>query len=188
MEIGYIVLKQIIVMFLMIAAGWGLYKAGLITQAGSRDMGNLLLYVVMPCVILKSFFKNGRYDTSGLLLSFFFAGAAVLLSILIAGIVFGRRYRMENFGTSFSNAGFMGIPIVAGVLGDKAVFYVTSFIVLINLLQWTYGVVVMTGDPGAVTVKKISRNPVVLSMSAGLLLYFLRFDIPDVIKDRKSVV
>ena len=63
-------------------------------------------------------------------------------------------------------------------LGEEAVFYVASFVALLNILQWTYGVLVITGDKSAISFAKIRTNPIVLSFMAGILLFFLPVSLP----------
>ena len=67
-------------------------------------------------------------------------------------------------------------------LGDDAVFYIASFVALLNILQWTYGVYIMTSDRSMIRLKKIALNPVVLGFAAGLFLFFLPVRIPEVVQ------
>lgn len=53
---------------------------------------------------------------------------------------------IDNFAAAFSNTGFIGIPLVRAVLEDEAVFYTVGIISMLNILQWTYGVAVLTGE------------------------------------------
>ena len=55
MDNALIVVRQIAVMFLYMAAGYTLFKTGKLTLAGSRDIATLLLWVVLPCLLIESF-------------------------------------------------------------------------------------------------------------------------------------
>lgn len=46
---------------------------------------------------------------------------------------------LPNFIAAFSNASLMGIPLILTSLGAQAVFCSTSFTIMLNILQWTYG-------------------------------------------------
>ena len=50
-----ILLKQICTMFLLIGAGVLLVKKGLLSEQGGKDLGNILLRLVIPCVIIKTY-------------------------------------------------------------------------------------------------------------------------------------
>ena len=55
MELGFILLKQILIMFIFMAIGYVLFKKDKITTHGSKDIGTLLIYCVIPIIIIKSF-------------------------------------------------------------------------------------------------------------------------------------
>lgn len=181
-DIIRILLKQIATMFVLMFLGAALYRGKKITDEGSRDMGAVLLYLVMPCAILNAFMTDFSMEKARALL---WASAAALgslaLSMAAARIVFGGRYRIEHFGSAFSNAGFIGIPLVTAVLGSQAVFYISPFVALLNLFQWTYGVSVMTGRRDTVSRRNLCKNPILLSLLAGLLLFALPFSLPDTV-------
>lgn len=171
--------KQILLMFLYMGIGVCLYKKQIITCQGSKELGTLLLYVVMPCVIIRSFLQE--YSTERvlwLLETFVISLLSLLLSMVISYIVFGTRQKIENFSASFSNAGFIGIPLVQGVLGGDSVFFVAFFVALLNLFQWTYGVVVITGKKEYISWKKLAKNPILISLLAGCILFICRIEMP----------
>lgn len=173
-----------IVMCLLMAVGVWLFKTGRITAKGNKELGNFLLYIILPGTILNSFLsaEYSREKITGLLWSFAAATLSLLLAILISHIVFGDKYKIEHFGTAFSNAGFMGIPIVQAVIGTDAMFYVTAYVALLNILQWTYGVVVMSGKKEAVSLKKLVTNPIIISTILGVGIYLLQIRTASVLK------
>ena len=46
---------QIVVMFLMVVVGYAMYKHGMLTERGTKDMSVLLLKVVTPIILMSSF-------------------------------------------------------------------------------------------------------------------------------------
>ncbi len=184
-----ILLKQICIMFLLIAVGMFLVKKGYLSEQGGKDLGAILLRVVIPCVILKSYITEYTAERAiDLAVSAAMALLALLVAMVISFLVFGTKRSIENFGASFCNVGFIGIPLVQAVLGEGAVFYLASFIALLNILQWTYGVFILTGDKETVRIKTIAANPVVLAFFGGLLLFFLRIPVPQVIVSTLSSI
>lgn len=177
-----ILLKQICIMFLLIAVGIFLVKNGYLSEQGGKDLGAILLRVVIPCVILKSYITEYTPERArDLAISAGMSLMALIIAMIISCLIFRMKYSIENFGASFCNVGFIGIPLVQAVLGEGAVFYLASFIALLNILQWTYGVFVMTGDKDIIRMKAIVTNPVVLAFCGGLLLFFLQIPVPQVI-------
>lgn len=173
-------IRQIAVMFILMGAGYILYKSKKISNAGSREMGTILLYLVIPAVIINSFCiernaENMNYFLSSSLVSLIAAGIACAVS----WFAFGRKDGIACFSSAFSNAGFIGIPLVTAAVGPQAVMFVSTMIVLVNLLQWTFGVFVLTGDRSAMSPQKVLTNPTTIGLCIGLAVFLLKISIPD---------
>ena len=182
MDFIILLLKQNILMFLYLLIGYFLFRKKLIGISGSADIGRMLLHIVMPAAILKAYMTSYTPERLiGLVLSFLAALLALLLAIFISRIFFKKEQAIERFGAAFSNAGFIGIPLVQMTLGEEAVFYISSFVALLNILQWTYGVFILTGDRNTFSFQKLRTNPVILSFLGGLLLFFLPVTLPDLL-------
>lgn len=189
MALAFILLKQIVVMFLLMSIGYGLFKAKKITLQGNKELGILLIYVILPSSIIKSYITDySQEKLYGLFVSLLAAIAALAVSVIISRFVFGNRQKVEHFGTAFSNAGFLGIPLVKAIVGESAVFYVAAFVALLNILQWTYGVVVMSGSREAISFKKIATNPVIISLGIGLFLFISQLAVPSILTDTIAIL
>lgn len=179
----FIVLRQIVIMFIYMAIGGLLFQKGLITKEGSKSLANLLLYVVLPCVVVKSFCVARTPErTSGLLVSFLAALGILLLAMAVSHLLF-QKNPIDDFGAAFSNAGFMGFPLVAAVQGSEAIFYAAGFVALLNALQWTYGQFLISGDSGYRSPKAILKNPLVLSLLLGILIFCFEIPVPAIASD-----
>ena len=109
--ITQILLQQTIIMFLLMMLGLLLSRRGMITEQGSRDLSNVLLYAVIPCVILRSYMSEFSMDKLRAMgISAVIAVIAFIASIGVAYLTCGTRHRIENFAIAFGNAGFIGIP------------------------------------------------------------------------------
>ena len=183
MEMAWILLRQVLTMFLLVGLGYALFRGKKISPEGSKTLGNILIYLVLPCVIINSFrITRTQEHVQGLLISA--AGAAVLLtlSILISRTLF-RKDPIAHFASAFSNPGFFGIPLITATLGQGAVFYVAFFIAFLNILQWTYGVSLMNRQPfsDGLSFRKLIRAPFVIAMLIGLLLFITQPPLPDIL-------
>lgn len=179
----FIVLRQSIIMFVYMAIGGLLFQKGLITKEGSKSLANLLLYVVLPCVVVKSFCVARTPERmSGLLVSFLAALGILLLAMAVSHLLF-KKNPIDDFGAAFSNAGFMGFPLVAAVQGSEAIFYAAGFVALLNALQWTYGQSLISGDLSYRSPKAILKNPLVLSLLLGILIFCFELPVPAIASD-----
>lgn len=173
-----IILNRIAVMLIYMLPGFILYKKHIITNDGAKDMGKLLIYIILPSAIVNSYnmdFSNEKAFM--LLLSFLAALFTLFLSVIISRIFFKSK-PIEGFGAAFSNAGFMGIPLISSVIGEDMVYCAAAFVAILNILQWTYGVFLITGKKTAISVKKIFFNPVIISFTLGIVLFFLPVRLP----------
>lgn len=183
MTTAWIVLRQTVLMFLYMGIGALLFHRRLITKEGSRSLANLLLYVVLPCVVVKSFCVDRADKSLTEFLVSLLAAAAVLLLAMAAAHLFFRRSPIDDFGAAFSNAGFMGFPLVAAVLGSDAIFYAAGYVALLNVMQWTYGQALISGDRSFLSSASVLKNPIVLSLVVGLILFLFQIPLPSLVTD-----
>ena len=109
--ITQILLQQTIIMFLSMMLGLLLSRRGMITEQGSRDLSNVLLYAVIPCVILRSYMSEFSVDKLRAM------GAFLVSAEKVAGQVRQVRILPEQGGTLR-----LAIPEgckVASVTGNK---------------------------------------------------------------------
>lgn len=172
MDLAMIVFRQTLVMFLYMLAGFLLFKAKKITVEGSRDIATILIWVVIPTMIINSFCVDFSVERlRELLLSSLLGALAMLLSIIAARLLFRKR-PIDNFAAAFSNAGFIGIPLVQAALGTEAVFFMASLLAILNILQWTYGVGILTGEKAVLSLRSLLFNPIMAGILIGLVLFF----------------
>lgn len=176
-----VLLKQLALMLLYMIPGYVLYKKKLLTDGGVKDLGRLLLYVILPAAVINSYNMDFTAEKAvGLGISFVLAVLVVLVAVLLSKLCFPKM-PIEHFGAAFSNAGFMGIPLVKAVLGDEAVYYAAAFVAIVNILQWTYGVFAMTGRKEEISPKKVLTNPILISFFIGLIVFFLPMRLPSLV-------
>ena len=173
-------MEKIAELFLILFTAAGLVKAGVLKAEDSKVLSRLSLYFVTPCVIFNSFQKELTPEVrQGLLMAALLGTCFHILYILIAGL--SRRIwkatDVERASIIFTNAGNLIIPIVAYVLGQEWVIYVSGYIVVFNILFWTYGVRMFDGK-GKLDIKKILLNPNILAVICGLIFLFAGIRLP----------
>ena len=175
-------IQQILVMLAMMAVGAVLVRVGMVDEAGSKQLSSIALYVATPAVIIQAFAIefDAEQLVNALWMGLFFA-LALVLSAVIAYMACGKADRVGQFAVIFSNSGFVGIPIISGLLGPEFVFYVTITMAVGTFALWTYGVLLMSGDKGQVSMKKIFTNPAVVALFIGLALFFAPVRLPGMV-------
>lgn len=181
------VTMQVIVLMILMLLGVIVAKTKIIGDTGIKNITDLVLTFVTPCVIIKSFIRE--FDVAvlkNLLFSFLIAILAHVLFIVL-GFVFVHSKdkvaeRVLRFGIIFSNCGFMSLPLQQALLGDEGVFYCSSYITIFQIFIWTYGVFLMSGDKKNLTAKKIVLNPGIIAFLIGFIIFVLSIPVPNVIK------
>ncbi len=178
-----IVANQMVIMFILIMVGYMIRKVKLIDHNGSKTLSNILLLLVNPVVILNSFLTV-EYDAAmvrNFLWTILFALISHILGIAASKIMLPGKdpdTMIEHYSAVYSNCGFMGIPLVQSILGAKGVFYLTAYLVVFNFLTWTHGLIIITGDTSPKQLARGLRSPVMFTMLAGIICYFLRLKVP----------
>lgn len=183
MDVILILVRQILQMFVLAGLGFLLFKGRKITLEGSKGLGNILIYLALPAVIINGFrVERTTEHLLGMLYSGVAAAVLLLLSILVSRLLF-RKDAIASFAGAFSNPGFFGVPLMIASIGQGAVFYVACFIAFLNVGQWTYGVSIMNGQPvrQGFEPKKLIQAPFVIAIIIGLILFFTQLKLPALI-------
>lgn len=182
MATALIMFRQIAIMALLVLVGIVLSRKGFLSEQGTKDLGAILIRVIIPVVIVKSYITAYTRDrVMQLGLSFLLALLSYVVAMLISWLVFGKRRRIENFAAAFCNAGFIGIPLAQALIGEDGVFFVAASIALLNLFQWTYGVYILTDNKDAISLKTIVKNPVVIAIVIGMILFLTQLPVPALV-------
>lgn len=187
MEAVGTVVGKVAVIMILIVVGYFVTKRGVFTERGASEVTTLLIKLVTPCVIVNSFLGNtgtlGAYELlMAMALPALWMGAALGISLLAFRGEPPERQKVLRFSVLFSNTGFMGIPLVQGIVGDAGVIYASFGVVVFNILCWTYGYSMMSGG-AKLNLKTILLNPGIVGLVFGLPIYFLRLELPGIIAE-----
>lgn len=184
MSLASIAFNQILIMFLIIFTGFICYKLGMIDKETNKKLSNLLLLLVNPLVIVVSYQRDLTSELlNGLLVSFLLAIATHIIGIIISSIlVRGKENKdlaIERFSTVYTNCGFMGIPLINGIIGSEGVFYITAYMTIFNLFIWTHGLFSMIGKQDKKTTLKTLISPTLISIILGFIMFIAGIKLPS---------
>lgn len=179
--------QQVLILFILIAIGFLCGKIKMLNDTAVKAINNIVLYVVCSCVIVKTFIR--KFDESmleGLLISLAVAVFAHMIAILIAYLVFRNKNDIEKnkvhrFAVVFSNCGFMSLPLQQALLGDDGVFYGAVYIAIFNVMVWTCGIYMSSGNKKDLSPKKVLLNPCIIAVVIGLIIFIFSIPVPEII-------
>lgn len=192
-ENSMIILRQIIIMFLLMGAGYVLYRLHIVDNEGSAQCSGILAKLVSPCVIINSFQREFEPELGMTLLwQFVFSVLLFGVMIVLSGLLF-RDSRHENapdlrMCTVFTNNGFMAIPLVTAMFGTMGVFLTTGNIAASTIIVWTWGVKTLSGGKGKISLSKIFVNPGTIGFCIGLFCFLTPFKLPSIPAEAVSFI
>lgn len=174
-------------LFLLVAVGFLTKKINLVNDQGQKCINTLVLYVVLPCNIVKSFMVDLE---SGMVRDL---TSMMLLSILVQVIfvVYGKiLFRKQpagkkaclQYGTICSNAGFLGNPVAEGVFGSYGLVLASVFLIPMRIMMWSEGLAAFSGTSDRkATLKKVCTHPCILACLLGIILMVTGYRFPSAI-------
>ena len=180
MDAFIVMLKNVIIFVLLALPGYLLVKTKEAKPEQSGVLSKLLMYVGMPFLILTNTIDKIHFDRSLLAL----IGIVALIGVAFTFVMFfvsgpltksereAKTRGMMRFSAVFANNGFLGIPLAIAVFGaDSMVLTVVIILNIIsNVLMFTLGVYLISGDRSTIRLKKAFLNPVLLAFLAGIVL------------------
>jgi len=176
-------MENILSMAFMALVGWMAAKTGVIRPGGATVLSAFCLYIICPCVNIVAFQVDRGPDTQTGLLVTLVAAVGIQGLYLLVTTLLAKPFRLdavEQGSLIYSNAGNMIVPLVTAMLGREKILYACAFRVIQIPLMWTHYPWLL--NPKAKTDwLKLLRNPNILSVGAGLFLFFSGLRLPGVV-------
>ena len=175
----------ITVVFLLALAipGFIFAKTKMLPSSASQTLSILVLYGCQPVLIITSF-QGCAFNADiavNMLLTALIATAVHLLMFALVKVMFAKwadddKVKLVKYLGVFSNCGFMGLPFLQSLftepsLQSELIIYCAVVLAVFNILNWTFGVYILTGERKEISVKKILLNPVIIAVFISLILF-----------------
>ena len=171
-------------MLLLIATGYGITKAGMLSSKTRVDLTNIVIYIIMPCNIFSAFHKGITPEILLQCLLVFMAATGlqvlvfVLNKLLYIKIEPQRRVVLQ-YATIVNNAAFIGLPVIGAVYGPLGVLYGSIMLIPMRVVMWTQGLALFTKMDKKESVKVIVTHPCIWAVFLGLGYIFVPFELPE---------
>lgn len=179
--------QSVAILLVYAIPGYLLIKCKMLKAEHIASFSTVLLYVCLPSQSLYSFQVTDFTTEFFIQMSIFFALAVVTELIMLALVWFMFRkksdvgHKLVTVASAFGNVGFLGVPLVEALLPEypEAVCFSAVFMVALNLLAWTVGLFIITGDKKFLSFKKVFLNPQMLILVVALPLFFTNTKLPE---------
>ena len=182
MNITTIVTQMTILLFIMIIGFVGA-KKNIFNDEVNVYASNILLRIGIPGLIISSM-KDGSPFTGNelfnvlVIFSIFVIFTGIVSKIIVEVLRIKENKALWQFMILFANAGFMGLPAIQAILGDKAMLYGALFLLPLNCLMYGYGESLFR--KGGFSFKKFMNGPMIASVVA-LILCILNIKLPYIL-------
>ncbi len=200
------IIYNVAIFFIMMIPGIILKKCNMIKDGFGKGLSNLVLYIAQPALVFLAYFKPfSKEILVNSLYVLVFSIVAHSLFAVVAMLLFkgadDSKKRMLRFATIFSNAAFLGIPLIAAVLEDKypgATLYASIYNITFNLFLWTLGIYICNkgrdendneiddhNEIKKASLTKALIHPVTIAAALGIIVFLLPIQqyIPDLVTE-----
>ena len=194
MELAIITVKQVLELFVLIISGIFLYKKNIIREDGKKLLSDILIKFVVPCMIINSYmgkFNDEVLDNIGksFIYSIILCVIGIVISLAVSFVVSDEHKGIFRFACSFSNAAYMGFPLIRALFGEEGILYASSYVTVFNILLWSVGYVFFADK---MPIKKLLKNlitcPPIIAVVVGLIIYLFKIPVTNIIADPISSV
>lgn len=181
--------------FLLVWCGWGAVRAGLIDPGGIGALNTFVLFFALPAMLFRLGASGALVQPGlpGLLLAYGVGGVAITGLAFWLGRRAGWGHRdtgLVALATAFPNTGFLGLPLLTGLLGPEAAGPVAATLLIDVLLlsslclAWAH----RGGAGGGLAIwwaplKGAMRNPLLWSMALGVAWWSTGWQLARPIED-----
>ncbi len=176
------VLQQIIILLLFVASGYVLGKTRLVNSEHSGLLSKLLIYIFLPCNIIKTF--SARFNIDFISANWYWI---VLSSAITLALAFGAHFLVKlitknkyersvfEYSTVVPNSGYIGYPLAEGIFGQAGLIGIMTMGLPLQIYIYTFGYAILTKS--SLKLKKLI-NPVLISILIGMVIGLSKLPIP----------
>ncbi|WP_437603841.1 AEC family transporter [Sorangium sp. So ce590] len=183
-------ISQLLALFAVLGVGVLLRALGRGGQADAAVLHRLVIDVTTPALIVSVLRRSGLGHGAWGAVA---ASSVALFACALAGVTVARALGLPRAAqgaagvvSSFSNTGFLGVPVVLALYGHAGSAAGTAILVdsiVTTLLLWTFGVALVArmGGGGGVDARSLLTvllQPNVMSIALGLALHALPIPLP----------
>lgn len=173
-----ILFSNVALLLLMIIPGILLSRAHLAGEGFGKGIANLIFYIAQPAMIIRGYIRE--YDPQVMRRALLVMLFSFLAHMLFAGIAFllyrkGKeepQLKVLRYATVFTNAGYMGIPLICAIFGEEYAIYSSIYVMVFNFFCWSLGCFLYTEDKSYISPRKMFLNPASISTYIGFVFFF----------------
>jgi len=184
-------------LFALILCGYLARKKNLLNETSTAGLVNVVYYFLLPAFLfMKTLGSTLHHGVDWRLFgSFYGAGALIFgIAVLTGRLLYrhqGTALLIRALAATFSNTGYMGVPLLILAFGDAAIAPAVTIVVCDSFFVLTGGSILMEIARGqgvhwtqalGTVLRGIPRNPLIMSVPVALAFLLLGIALPSPVK------
>lgn len=176
------VFMAVLSLIMLAVPGFLLAKFKMMPKMATEAFSAMVLYGCQPVLVFMGFQKeafNSQIGLNMLVVAAIATAMHLLMACVISFVIRNKRKEdklcVAKYACVFGNCGFMGFPFLQSLFPEngEVMIYGAVVIAVFNMLNWTLGVYMMTGDKKEISIKKIVFNPTIIAILVGFITFMI---------------
>lgn len=183
MNASLVLMSKLAAMLLMVVVGYLSVRFRVVESRDSVTLSRLTVYILQPCLIVRAFQIELTPERLSGFLCALILGVVTYAFWILALALLKKPLKLDavdRCNLIYSNVGNLALPLIYMLHGSEYVFYASAIQIPFNLLIWTHGSSIISGEKH-LYFRKILLNPNIIALLVGLLLSILQIRLPDFI-------
>ncbi len=188
----YVITNQMIVFAVLLTIGAVGARARVLTTVVLDSLAKIVINITLPALIITLVPSAGNREVLMKAFPFLLCSFGLIAFLFSIGRLTAKVGKLEGntadihaAETTFGNVGFMGIPLLLALYGDKGMLYVSIFSVADHSTLWTLGTF-LTSSTKETNIKNNLKkvvNPTTIALAAAILLIILGINPKGIVVD-----
>lgn len=181
-------LEKMVMLFLVMLVGYIAGRSGVLDETGNRVISKLTANIANPMLVLASVMTGERLMTNLEVLEVTLVAVGCYAFLIATSFLIPKLLRVKaserglyRFMYIFSNIGFLGYPLIKALFGEGAMFHLTIFVLVFQLVTWSYGAQIITGEGRFRLHWSLLTRPSIASALLAYVIYLTGVQVPEVI-------
>ena len=192
-----VIFEKMALLVIILALGYMCAKLRLVGPEFNKGLSKMVMNVFLAGMILSSVINKDLDMTKGDML--FGIGMLTVMQLICLAVGYitpaamrikGGDKGMYRLVTSFSNLGFMGVPVIAAVYGENAIFFASLGNIPFSILLYTVGVMFLqhgSDNKEKINLKSMINVPIIATVIATVIFVF-EIPMPLMVEDVASML
>lgn len=192
-----VIFEKMALLVIILALGYMCAKLRLVGPEFNKGLSKMVMNVFLAGMILSSVINKDLDMTKGDML--FGIGMLTVMQLICLAVGYitpaamrikGGDKGMYRLVTSFSNLGFMGVPVIAAVYGENAILFASLGNIPFSILLYTVGVMFLqhgSDNKEKINLKSMINVPIIATVIATVIFVF-EIPMPLLVEDVASML